>query len=179
MSLRSEHGRAQAPAVAADKTEGAFTVRAVAQGKSAVFTGQVKKLAYRVTAVQGDGQRTGPEEAFGDKLQALVEVDGAPKAGVTVRFDVEYTASKSGPRFSPDHYVVGVQAKTDAEGIATTPVLYAGTDPGTYTIVARPRPSRADRPRPRRARRPTGVRTPPAPVVRRVTAPTAPAAAWP
>ncbi|MFI9768483.1 hypothetical protein ACIHJG_16680 [Streptomyces sp. NPDC052415] len=131
-----EYGRAQAPAVAADKTEGAFTVRAVAQGRAAVFTGQVKKLAYSVTAVQGDGQRTGPEEAFGDKLQALVEVDGAPKAGVTVRFDVEYTSSRSGPRFSPDFYVVGVQAKTDAEGIATTPVLYAGTDPGTYTVVA-------------------------------------------
>ncbi|MDL5201409.1 glycine-rich protein [Streptomyces sp. ALI-76-A] len=128
-------GRVETPVIYTGGKKGDFTVRATAPGGLATtFTVHVKNLANQVEIAGGDAQQAEPGRPFPEPLQVLVTDDGRPAAGAQVDYRVE-DDTWNGPRF--EGTAVGVRATADAEGLAASRELVAGTEPGTYTITAK------------------------------------------
>ncbi|WP_199552406.1 hypothetical protein [Streptomyces sp. N35] len=122
-----EQGRAQSPKLwfYGGSTYGAFKVRAKAQGKEAVFSAERKQVAYDVKITAGDKQTAEAGKAFPEALEVHVTESGEPAANTRVRFK---RYQQDGPHFADGVRLVDV--KTDSEGNATAPELFAGTDVG-------------------------------------------------
>ena len=98
-----------------------------------------------LTPVSGGGQVATVGGAFPQTLSARVtDAAGAPIAGVDVGFQIDECNSIAGgspcppesvyPYFGDHEY--GIVATTDANGIATTPALTAGSELGAYRVFA-------------------------------------------
>ncbi|WP_217240510.1 glycine-rich protein [Streptomyces sp. AC555_RSS877] len=127
-------GRVETPTIYAGGKKGDFTVRATAPGGlSTTFTVHIKDLANEVKVTGGDKQQAEPGEPFAEALQVLVTDEGKPAVGAKVNYLVQSTSSNR-PKF--EGKADGVQATADDEGKATSRELVAGTELGTYTVVA-------------------------------------------
>ncbi|MDN3024626.1 hypothetical protein [Streptomyces sp. S.PB5] len=126
-------GRAQSPGVITGETEGDFAVRATSGDTSTTFTAHVKQGIYSIEITGGDEQRAKPGEAFADPLGVKVAKPGVPVADTPVEFRVE-DDTEGAPVFEGDKRTAFVT--TNARGEASAPELTAGTEEGTYTVVA-------------------------------------------
>ncbi|MER7176022.1 hypothetical protein [Streptomyces mesophilus] len=126
-------GRAQSPKIwFSGGKRGTFKVRAKAQGQEAVFDAEYKQVAYDVKITAGDKQKAEAGQAFPEALKVHVTESGEPAANTRVRFQ---RYGQDGPHFADDVRLVDV--KTDSEGNATAPELFAGTDVGqNHTLSA-------------------------------------------
>ena len=102
--------------------------------QSFALTNSVAGIPSGVIALSGTPQSAAVGTAFTDPLQAeVVDPDGQPVAGVTVVFAVQ-TASGAGATFATGGG--NATAVTSDAGIAVSPVLTAGSTPGSFTATA-------------------------------------------
>lgn len=128
-----DQGRAESPGLISGAKEGDFTVRATSGSLSTTFTAHVKAGIYSIEITGGDEQEAGPGEAFADPLSVKVAKPGASVADTPVEFSVEGDA-EGAPVFEGDERTASVT--TNGRGEVSAPALTAGTEEGTYTVVA-------------------------------------------
>ena len=114
---------------------------------AATFDASATSTPTALTAVSGGGQIAVVGDAFPQTISArLTDAGGAPIAGVQIQFQVDECVSIAVVGGSPcppedvypwfgDHEYA-VVATTDANGIATTPALTAGSAAGVNRVVA-------------------------------------------
>jgi hypothetical protein len=130
--MTNAEGIATAPTLTANHLPGSFDVAAAVDGVAAAvdFNLTVTAVPAAITVSGGSGQTTQVYTEFANPLQALVtDVNGRPVAGITVVFEVPISgagAVAAGP----------VAVLTNANGIATSPVLIANTTAGSLTVQA-------------------------------------------
>jgi hypothetical protein len=98
-------------------------------------------VPLRLTLVSGSGQQTVVGAQLGQPfVMKATDIDGAPVAGLTVGFEVNSCDFQPGWNTCPPVSVYGsfdgsadASAITDAAGIATSPLLTAGSTAGTYS----------------------------------------------
>ena len=105
--------------------------------------------SFLLTEIAGDGQTTGLNQAFPQRLMVrLTDTDGNPLGGAHVYFETEPCISLLGSPCefpgSPGHFASGADnatVATNSAGIATSPTYYAGSSlgipiPGTGNLGA-------------------------------------------
>lgn len=128
-------GVATAPVFTANFTAGSYTVDAHSDyGTVELYVGNTASgLAAAIAAAAGSGQSAAVNSGYAQPLQARVtDANGNPVQGATVGFSIVPGATGAGAAF------VGGQATatTDANGVATSPPLYANAVPGRFGAVA-------------------------------------------
>ncbi|HTS72545.1 MAG TPA: hypothetical protein VMG74_02405 [Gaiellaceae bacterium] len=89
--------------------------------------------AASIAATSGSGQVATVNSEYGQPLQARVtDSGGNPVQGATVSFDVVPGTTGAAASFLGGQAI----ATTDANGLATSPLLVANGTPGTFTAVA-------------------------------------------
>jgi hypothetical protein len=133
-AVTNAQGLATAPVLTANSTTGAFTVTAGTGSATAAFS--LTNLAgapTSLTVVAGTPQSATINTAFATALQVTVkDVGGNAVSGVTVTF----TAPASGASGSFAGGGSTATAVTNAQGLATAPVLTANSTAGSFTVTA-------------------------------------------
>jgi len=123
-------GIATAPGFSADHVLGNFTVTATVAGiaSPAIFSLTNTAIPAAIKTVSGSGQHATVFTSYGKALTARVtDAAGKPVSGITVVF--ELPGSTANGTFAAWPIVV-----TDANGVATAPVLTANTMAGSFTV---------------------------------------------
>ncbi|HVV59904.1 MAG TPA: hypothetical protein VHC45_16195 [Gaiellaceae bacterium] len=129
-------GVATSPPLVANGSAGRFTATASTEGLSAVATFDLDNHAAVVTVASVGGPSPATVTTrFAHPLSARVlDASGRPVEGVGVTFALGGTAGGGGPAFLSG----GVQAvvATNADGVAVSPAIVAGTAPGNVAASA-------------------------------------------
>lgn len=133
----NEAGVAAAPSFTANDTEGTYTVHAVSDYGTVVFTvtNTSAGVAVAIAADTGGGQSATVDGAYGQPLVARVtDAAGRPVQGVSVSFALTPNPYGAGAAFLGG----GAQASetTNASGLATSPPIVANGTPGRFTATA-------------------------------------------
>jgi Bacterial Ig-like domain (group 1) len=129
-------GVATAPAYTANDSAGSYLVIAWSAYGSATFwvTNTVEGVPASITAAGGDGQQAAVGAQYAQPLQARVtDANGNPVQGAVVGFTIVPGVTGAGAAF------VGAgqaTATTDANGVATSPLLLANGTAGRFTVAA-------------------------------------------
>jgi hypothetical protein len=129
-------GVASAPPVTAGQVSGSYDIDATFSSYTVGFqlTNTTVGLASSVAISSGNGQSASVGQAFELPLAVIVtDAFGAPVAGVAVDFSVVATAG-AGATFVGG--VAGATAQTNEGGLATSPLLTAGSIAGAFTVTA-------------------------------------------
>jgi hypothetical protein len=125
-------GIATAPAFTANQQIGNFTVTASIPGvaAAATFNLTITAVPAAIAVSSGSGQKATVVAAFANPLQVLVTNAGKkPVAGITVAFAI--------PANGPGGELAGPAcAVTNANGIATSPLVIANAVAGSFTVLA-------------------------------------------
>jgi hypothetical protein len=134
-------GTATAPTLYADNVTGSYTVSAYVGSSSSTYAPATFQLSNStvgvpatLTMTSGSGQSATIGGTFAQPLQVTVtDANGDPVAGTTVNFSVVTTAG-AGATFAGGGSAT--TAQTNANGVATSPLLSAGTTAGAFTVTA-------------------------------------------
>ena len=131
-------GDATAPAFTANDLPGTYTVMATfAAAGSALFslTNDDAGIPASIVASQGSGQSAATGAGFSLPLTATItDAQGLPVAGASVTFSV--TPGSTGASASFAGSGSSVSETTNSNGVATTPVLTAGSVAGSLSVIA-------------------------------------------
>jgi hypothetical protein len=131
------NGTATAPVFTANDTAGSYAVVAQSDFGTANLnlTNTASGLAASITAIGGTSQLATVDRRYAQPLRARVlDANGHPVQGVTVAFTL--TTGSSGASAS---FLTGgpqASATTDADGVATSPLLAANSSPGRFDATA-------------------------------------------
>ncbi len=133
-------GVATAPALAADDTQGTYTVSATTSAVSGTasftLTNSVAGLAASIGASSGTHQSTDVGTTYADPLEVKVtDADRNPVQGAEVTFSAAQSASTGA---SGSFVGAGQSAtvSTDSDGVAASPLVEANGSAGTFTVTA-------------------------------------------
>ena len=132
-------GDATAPAFTANDLPGTYTVVATSSAAtgSALFslTNDDAGIPATIVASQGSGQTAATGAGFSLPLTATItDAQGLPVAGASVTFSV--TPGSTGASASFAGSGSSVSEATNSNGVATTPVLTAGSVAGSLSVIA-------------------------------------------
>ena len=130
------NGVATAPTITANQVTGSYSVEASVAIYSTGFqlTNTTIGAVSSVTVSAGSGQSAHVGSPFAAPLQVnVLDAYGDPVAGATVSFAVVTTAG-AGATFASGG--AAATAETNNSGVATSPVITAGTTAGVFTVTA-------------------------------------------